>query len=337
MRRQLSEELPFPLVAKELPLVDSSGAVVMGPTVCIEDLVSLVMHFIELNDAAGTLVWPATVPKEEVWVKIGGDHGGQSFKLCFELVNVTHPNALCNTIPFLVFAVKDSPTNLHRAFAPYIDQVKTLQDSKWRDKHIKVSLFGDYDFMTKCYGLSGSSGVRPCLFCLMTKTEMQSTHTPQSCTPRSIQGLREDLERFKAAGSRLQNANHYNNVIREVIFPIAITDVCVPVLHLDLGIFPWLYEAMIRDAEDIDFLLAKCQCEHDAASSSFKEIAEKHAQVRSLSAEKDHQQQQLHVAEAQLQYTLVNAQLVQNQAVLARNAALAVQLQQQWHALQQEA
>ena len=49
----------------------------------------------------------------------------------------------------------------------------------------------------------------------------------------------------------LQQKN-YNNVIRPSTKPIAIDKVCVPVLHLDLGIFPWPYEAMLCDAESID-------------------------------------------------------------------------------------
>ena len=64
----------------------------------------------------------------------------------------------------------------------------------------------------------------------------------------------------------LQQKN-YNNV------PIAIDKVYLPVLHLDLGIFPWLYEAMLRDAESIDLMLARSYLDVD--STAFSAVLEK--------------------------------------------------------------
>ena len=66
---------------------------------------------------------------------------------------------------------------------------------------------------------------------------------------------------------------NYNNVIRPSIVPIAIDKVSVPVLHLDLGIFPWLYEAMLRDAETIDLMLARSYL--DVNSTAFSAVVEK--------------------------------------------------------------
>ena len=33
------------------------------------------------------------IPDDQIWVKIGGDHGGDSFKLCLQIANVKSPNS----------------------------------------------------------------------------------------------------------------------------------------------------------------------------------------------------------------------------------------------------
>ena len=89
-----------------------------------------------------------------------------------------------------------------------------------------------------CYGLSGPSGKRPCLYCLMTKQDMQLPPAEQpSCETRTLQSLAADLKRFEADGSRLSRAKQYNNVIRTTLIPIPLDWVCIPALHLDLGIY----------------------------------------------------------------------------------------------------
>ena len=89
--------------------------------------------------------------------------------------------------------------------------------------------------------------------------------------------------------------------------PIEISNVCVPVLHLDLGIYPWLFEAMEQDAENIDLALAK-SARDVQSSTSFNEVAAKQNQLRSLTEEKVLQEEQVHLAQTQLQWVLLNAQ-----------------------------
>ena len=59
------------------------------------------------------IVWQdRAIPEDEIWVKVSGDHGGESFKFSFHIGNAEHPTSLYNTVPFLVFGAKDFPTNL---------------------------------------------------------------------------------------------------------------------------------------------------------------------------------------------------------------------------------
>ena len=51
-------------------------------------------HFVSLDK----LTWHGgAIPSDEVWVKIGGDKGGSSFKMNFHIMNVPNPNSVHNT------------------------------------------------------------------------------------------------------------------------------------------------------------------------------------------------------------------------------------------------
>lgn len=174
MRQQVHTDLPFHLLAEDVPLaIDKSGTIALRPMVRFPDLTELVLHYIMQHYNAGSLCWPSENHKDEIWVKLGGDHGGKSFKLCFQLGNVPHPNSVKNTVPVITFAAKDTPSNLATAFQPYAEQVTALRNTQWDGKAIRVVFFGDYEFLCLTYGLSGPSGYRPCLFCLTTKAEFQ--------------------------------------------------------------------------------------------------------------------------------------------------------------------
>ena len=163
-----------------------------------------------------------------------------------------------NTVPFLVFGAKDYPANLATAFQPYSAQITALRELCWQEKTVRVILFGDYEFLCSVYGLSGPSGVRPCLFCLCKKTEFQAALSDRaSGTPRSLEQLASNYEQFKKDGSRLANAKEFNNVIRPALLPVPIPDICVPALHLDLGIYVWIFDAMVNDLRSLDMSLAK--------------------------------------------------------------------------------
>ena len=75
------------------------------------------------------------IPTNEVWVKLGGDKGGDvlnTFKMNFQIVNVPAPNSVHNTCVFSCFEAGDSVTNLHSALDRFKDQVKQLQVMEWR-------------------------------------------------------------------------------------------------------------------------------------------------------------------------------------------------------------
>lgn len=82
------------------------------------------------------LTWHnGVIPEDEIWVKIGGDKGGGSFKMNFQLVNVERPNSKNNTCVFMMFMASDSVTNLHTGLDRYREQIAELQTLKWRYKN----------------------------------------------------------------------------------------------------------------------------------------------------------------------------------------------------------
>ena len=85
------------------------------------------------HNSVGRLTWHGDlIPDEEIWVKLGGDKGGESFKMSLQLVNTRHPNSIHNTFVFSVFEARDTHTNLVVALERYAPQIETLQTLSWR-------------------------------------------------------------------------------------------------------------------------------------------------------------------------------------------------------------
>ena len=68
-----------------------------------------------MHDRVHRLTWHESIPPDEIWVKIGGDKGGGSFKMNFQICNLHHPNSPSNTCVFCIFEAPDSPVNLQFA------------------------------------------------------------------------------------------------------------------------------------------------------------------------------------------------------------------------------
>lgn len=72
------------------------------------------------------------IPSDEVWIKIGGDKGGSSFKMSVQLVNVEKPNSVKNSTVFSLFEAPDTVANLHIALDRYKNAISHIQGSKWK-------------------------------------------------------------------------------------------------------------------------------------------------------------------------------------------------------------
>ena len=69
---------------------------------------------------------------DEVHLKIGGDHGGGSFKMSLQVVNTNNPNSKANTMVFSIFEAKDYRINIGIGLKRFHPDIKMLQQMSWR-------------------------------------------------------------------------------------------------------------------------------------------------------------------------------------------------------------
>ena len=129
------------------------------------NLVGYVLKYLDDLKSTNLIHDHPFIPRDEVHLKIGGDHGGESFKATFQIANVLNPNQPINTVIFSIMEAKDRSTNLLLCLERYKAHIEQFRKVKWEGKTSRVFLFGDYDFLCAMYGLSGTSGRHPCLWC----------------------------------------------------------------------------------------------------------------------------------------------------------------------------
>ncbi|XP_047130981.1 uncharacterized protein LOC124810322 [Hydra vulgaris] len=131
----------------------------------IENLLNLLEKF--------NLLYHDGIKKDEIHIKIGGDHGGGSFKMSYQIVNQNQPNSKSNSYVFSTFEAKDYRTNLKVGQSRDTQQVDEMQKMNWKNHHFCVFMFGYYDFLCSVYRITGAKGRHCCLFCGITKEEMK--------------------------------------------------------------------------------------------------------------------------------------------------------------------
>lgn len=81
----------------------------------------------------GQLTWHSgAIPSNEIWIKLGGDKGGSSFKTSVQVVYVDKPNSVKNSCVFAVFEAPDSFTNLKIALGQFKNQIEGIQLAQWK-------------------------------------------------------------------------------------------------------------------------------------------------------------------------------------------------------------
>ncbi|XP_047136184.1 uncharacterized protein LOC124813329 isoform X3 [Hydra vulgaris] len=125
----------------------------------IADLPKHIFTHLEQLESCNSLVYHKFIPQKEIKIKIGGDYGGRSFKMCYQVVITLNPNSTENTIVFNIFESKDLRVNIKVGMTRFQKQIEDLQTMKYRGNNIRVFIFGDYEFLCALYGISGASGM----------------------------------------------------------------------------------------------------------------------------------------------------------------------------------
>lgn len=240
---------------------------VEAPYVYVTSLVLFVETLLNGYHQFGKLNWDRGMPNEEIWIKIGGDHGGSSFKLTLQVLNLDAPNSKENTIVVGCCIAKDYYSNLKEITSVFKPEIERLNQSSWRNHRYRIFMFGDYAFLCSMYGLSGARGTHFCLWCHITTTDMQMPiHIRGFSDIRKLRTLRSDHKKFQVEGKGKKiHASLYNNSINEPLWDIKINHVCPPYLHILLGIVKKHHDLLEQECNQLDIKVAK-----ELARSNYK-------------------------------------------------------------------
>ena len=225
----------------------------------VTDLSTFVMKRVNNYRDEDKLVWKEGMPQNEVWIKFGGDHGGNSFKLCLQVCNVEKPNAKENTVSICCMPAKDLYPNLESLASLYSEQISKLQEAHWNNKKIRVFLFGDYAFLASLYGISGARGKHFCLWCHLKYEDIQvPLDTRGKAKKRKLRTMIRDNKRFVTEGkANLVQAGNFNNVIHKPLWNIPLSHVCPPYLHILLGIVKRHHDMFEQELHEVDIEFAE--------------------------------------------------------------------------------
>ena len=81
-----------------------------------------------------------------VWVKLVGDYGGKSFKLCLQVCNLERRNAKQNTIVISCMLAKDLQKKLAKLTGIYTDQIQKLLNNTGSEREYAYFCLGTMHF-----------------------------------------------------------------------------------------------------------------------------------------------------------------------------------------------
>ncbi|XP_065675300.1 uncharacterized protein LOC136091551 [Hydra vulgaris] len=244
----------------------------------IENLQTHIFKHLDQLESCKSLHYHEFFPEKEIQIKIGGDYGGGSFKMTYQVANTINPNSKDNTIVFSIFEAKDYQINIKVAISRFEKEIEDLQKMKYKDRNIRVFIFGDYKFLCALYGISGASGRHCCLFCYATANDMKCIDPEMKY--RTLEDLCLDHKRFMKNGGLKSIAKNFNNVISEPILKIPLDQVSLPSLHMALGIYLNFFNMFEEEVHQLDIMMAaeplkssiKCSEEYDVFINKQKQL-----------------------------------------------------------------
>lgn len=186
--------------------------------------------------------------EKNIYVKLGGDKGGNSTKINYQIINSLSMGP--SSVQLLcMFEATDSESNLWKTLAPVRDNINSLQGSEVPGLHnttLRVFLYGDYEYQCKTLGLQGASSTFPCYKCLVTLSELRKTdstpHNPENedChyDSRTLTSYKHDYLSNVSDGLDLnKNGKNHHSIVGDMIFvPNDLDHVCPALLHILLGL-----------------------------------------------------------------------------------------------------
>ena len=264
------------------------------PLVKVKCLRKFVQHLLHNYEISNELTWDTNgVPEDEIWVKIGGDHGGGSFKMCLQILNINAPNDVHNTHVFLCYTGRDMHQNLCHVLQPMANQIRQLQLMTWKGKRIRVFLNGDYEFLCKVHGISGAKGTHCCVWCEIVSRDIQQSRMSRGdAEDRTLVSMILAHKHFVERGnSKKTLASHYKNCIHEPLWSIRISHTAPPYLHIMLGIVKRHHDLLTAECHALDIIMAEHLSQKSTVSLVEGEFADFVQQLKKMTLAMNHRQQ----------------------------------------------
>lgn len=241
-----------------------------APVVIVRNLQTFIAKHIEGLKVSGKLTsHEGVIPENEIWIKLLGDKGGGSFKMCFQIMNCEKANSPDNTVIFACFKAPDSYSNLKLVLDYYVDAIDSLDSWLWQEHNIKVFISGDIAFLCSLLGLSTATSTYPCYSCLIDKKMTQtSVKRRGKVEPRTLHHIKEMHRKFmnEVQGDRKKQSKYYN-VVEEPILDIDIDQIAIPYLHILHGIVKKHHDMLELECHNLDCLIAAEKAGQDFETS----------------------------------------------------------------------
>ena len=176
--------------------------------------------------------------------------------MSFQVENVEHPNKPSNTV---IFSHMEAKSNLVLCLERFKLHISQFSKVHWEGRIFRMFLFCDYAFLCNMFRLSGARVSHPCLWCNITSDML--------CVPRfirmnmfqlrSLESLEYNLNVFhNKYNSNLKKAKFACNVVDDIFFKVPLEQVCVPGLHITLGVVVKFIKCFEQFCKSIDFKIA---------------------------------------------------------------------------------
>ena len=235
----------------------------------VSNIKDFVFNLLDKHKKHQTLTWfNFVIPGDEIWIKFGGDHGKGSMKFTMQIANTYKPNSKYNTFVVAMANVPDNHSNIIKWMSILEPELKQLANSEWDGKRVVIFDFGDYEFLTKIYGLSGAGGKHPCLWCLMPLDETRKGSN-ETYEARSVDSLKKDNERFMGEGKgKHGDVQAYNNCLHPPNTAVDVDAVCPPYLHIMLGLVHKHHVLLEQESHLLDLDIKEQAETHDSGESA---------------------------------------------------------------------
>ena len=204
----------------------------------------------------------------KILIKLGGDKGGSSTKLLYEIVSVSSVEII------MMYEGADCTDNLWETTGPLREDLCKLKNTTFmvhgKEAKASILLYGDYEFLCHVMGHQGASATYPCLHCLCLLSDLQAKngqpHTPYLVSPdnlliphaastytaRTIEQYQKDYKNnFDTDPENLHKNGKFNHSIVSPILipPMDVKHIVPPSLHILLGLTLKFYNMLQMEVQ----------------------------------------------------------------------------------------